>query len=644
MEGEDSYIVYRLVILLFWASFNLFFRAIQVRGSYRIPRAGPVIFVAGPHNNQFVDPMIVMINCWNLAKRRISFLIAKKSYDRPIIGRLAKMMNAIPVGRVQDSLRPCPGQIRSSVEDPLRITGEGTQFTELKVRNYICVTSSDLAEIERIESDTVLYIAKKFKSEKSLSALAKGSNFKTADRINNKSMFKSVFEHLAGGHCIGIFPEGGSHDRTDFLPMKAGVAIMALGTLAEYPDCKLQVVPVGLNYFHAHKFRSRAVVDYGRPLEPTKEQVEAYKQGGEKGREAINQFLEQIQHSLRAVTVPCPDYETLQLVQACRRLYRPTRFLPLPMVVEFTRRFVKGYEIYKDDPRVMELRDAIVAYNSRLHSLGIRDHQVPLSSPPQHIILERFLYRLTIAIVLGIFCIPGALLFSPVFVATKIISRRKAAAALKASSVKVRARDVIATWKVLVALWLTPTLYTLYSTLATMWWYYGKVGNTPWYKLAWVFCVTYGILIFVSLAAVKVGDSGVDTFKRVIPLFMALSPRYKEKIEGIRQTRKQLVYRITEIVNELGPTVFPDFEEVRDRLEKQPGASPQPAPESEKSDNEEAEYGLENAEVFSTDRFSSGTAVQSRRSPPSEHAATTTSANIHNDIHMRVRQALKEIQ
>jgi hypothetical protein len=31
----------------------------------------------------------------------------------------------------------------------------------------------------------------------------------------------------------------------------AGVALMALGTLAENPDCGLKIVPCGMNYFHA---------------------------------------------------------------------------------------------------------------------------------------------------------------------------------------------------------------------------------------------------------------------------------------------------------------------------------------------------------------------------------------------------------
>ena len=42
--------------------------------------------------------------------------------------------------------------------------------------------------------------------------------------------FEKVFDKLESGGCIGIFPEGGSHDRTTLLPLKAGVAIMAWGS------------------------------------------------------------------------------------------------------------------------------------------------------------------------------------------------------------------------------------------------------------------------------------------------------------------------------------------------------------------------------------------------------------------------------
>ena len=82
-----------------------------------------------------------------------------------------------------------------------------------------------------------------------------------------------VFDHLLDDGCIGIFPEGGSHDRPDLLPLKAGVAVMALGAMDKNPGCNIKIVPCGMNYFNAHKFRSRAVVEFGDPIEIPKELV-----------------------------------------------------------------------------------------------------------------------------------------------------------------------------------------------------------------------------------------------------------------------------------------------------------------------------------------------------------------------------------
>jgi len=91
----------------------------------------------------------------------------------------------------------------------------------------------------------------------------------------------------------------------------AGVAIMALGSLAANPDSGLKIIPCGMNYFHAHKFRSRAVVEFGTPVEVPKELVELYKSG--ERREATGQLLETVYQALVAVTVTSPDYDTLMV-------------------------------------------------------------------------------------------------------------------------------------------------------------------------------------------------------------------------------------------------------------------------------------------------------------------------------------------
>lgn len=91
----------------------------------------------------------------------------------------------------------------------------------------------------------------------------------------------------------------------------AGVALMALGSLAANPNSGLKIVPCGMNYFHAHKFRSRAVVEFGPPVDVPMELVEMYKSG--ERREATRRLLETVYQSLVAVTVTSPDYDTLMV-------------------------------------------------------------------------------------------------------------------------------------------------------------------------------------------------------------------------------------------------------------------------------------------------------------------------------------------
>jgi len=47
-----SNLAYDLALLLFRGIINVFFREVRPRGSFNIPREGPVIFVGAPHSNQ----------------------------------------------------------------------------------------------------------------------------------------------------------------------------------------------------------------------------------------------------------------------------------------------------------------------------------------------------------------------------------------------------------------------------------------------------------------------------------------------------------------------------------------------------------------------------------------------------------------
>lgn len=391
-----------------------------------------------------------------------------------------------------------------------------------------------------------------------------GTKFKLAPHIDQTKVYEAVFARLRSGGCVGIFPEGGSHDRTELLPLKAGVAIMALGALADAPDCGLTIVPVGMNYFHPHKFRSRAVVEFGSPYEIPPRLVELYKNN--QRREAIGELLDGVYNALSSVTVSTPDYDTLMLIQAARRLYNPTgKKLPLPLVVELNRRLSLGYEKYKSDERIVELLGAVKDYNRQLRYLNLRDHQVEYAKRSIFGVFFTLLFRVAKLIFLFIGVLPGLVLFAPVFIATKTISRKKAKEALAGSTVKIQGKDVMATWKVLVSMALAPTLYHFYSIVVTFKAYQDRIwGIVPeWAPLWLVYISSFVAMIAITFGALRFGEVGMDILKSLRPLVLCLIPTSEYGIYQLRERRAKLSQRVTELINTLGPEMFPDFDKTR---------------------------------------------------------------------------------
>ncbi|KAJ6084066.1 hypothetical protein N7486_010866 [Penicillium sp. IBT 16267x] len=586
--------LYDLVLWTFSVLIDLFFREVHPRGSWKIPRRGPIIIVAAPHANQFVDSLVLMRVIRSEAHRRISWLIAEKSFRRKFIGLLARGIGTLPVARAMDNLKPGKGTIYlpDPVNEPTLLRGVGTNFEDpaFEVEGTIALPTikgtSHSTAIAEIRGPEELVLKKPFKHRDALFQLTgrqdidkdgkflgdaadqnsefEGTKFKVAPHVDQTAVYEAVFERLNAGGCVGIFPEGGSHDRTELLPLKAGVALMALGTLADNPDCGLKIVPTGMNYFHAHKFRSRAVIEFGKPIEVPRELVEQFKKG--QRRESVGALLDIIYQSLVAVTVTSPDYETLMVIQAARRLYNTKgKKLPLPMVVELNRRLVKGYAHFKDDPRIVNLRNSIVNYNKQLRILGIRDHQVAYAKFSILQVIAMLIYRLGKLVLLTIGTLPGLLLFAPVFVATKYLSIKKSKEALAASTVKLQGRDVMATWKLLIALAFAPAVYAFYSAAFTYWTYRNRVqGFIPDWVPLWL-VVMIGMVLFptITFAALRIGEVGMDIVKSLRPLVLSLNPSSANTLVKLREKRASLVQQVTDAINTMGPELFPDFDAAR---------------------------------------------------------------------------------
>lgn len=580
MSGDSSYkpptkrqgFVYDLIIWIFSIAFDCFFREIRTRGAYKVPKNPnqAIIFVAAPHGNQFVDGILLLETIQKEAHRRISFLVAAKSFKDKIVGALARSIMSIPVSRAQDNLTLASGTIKYAPgfdgEENLTIIGSGTKFTAECEENCLISLPKSMGStvIDKIISDTELTLKKDFKISSSkyietlLKLLQEGTSYKTAPKIDQTEVYSHVFEHLKHGHSIGIFPEGGSHDRPHLLPLKLGVAIMALGAVANDPACNVKIVPCGMYYFNRHKFRSRCMVEFGDPMDVDSRLVEMYK-NPETSKDAVRELLDQIKNGLNLVTVTCPDYDTLICVQVARRLYSNnfSSRLSLELNVEMKRRLVAGYTHFQNEPRLQLLKKKILKYNDLLKIHQIPDHDVEKCKPRiKAVTLALLLINFSRVFFLLLFCVPGFLMFSPIFIATKKISTEKSRAALAASTVKIKAMDIIATWKILVAMGLAPLLYTLYSVIGTsLLWYYGFTSGKRQLLLA--FWSSYLFCSVITYSALIIGDKGMDYFKSLRPLYLALID--EAGVAELKQLRKELTLEITELVNDFGPELYPDF-------------------------------------------------------------------------------------
>jgi 1-acyl-sn-glycerol-3-phosphate acyltransferase len=108
-------------------------------------------------------------------------------------------------------------------------------------------------------------IVKKF-----LSTLNMLPAYRLRDGVENMNKNYDVFnlcvEILNNKGALEIFAEGEHHIERRIIPLKKGFARIILSTLQKYPETKIQIVPIGLNYDTRINFPSKTTVYFGEPI------------------------------------------------------------------------------------------------------------------------------------------------------------------------------------------------------------------------------------------------------------------------------------------------------------------------------------------------------------------------------------------
>ncbi len=82
----------------------------------------------------------------------------------------------------------------------------------------------------------------------------------------NKEIIDNCVKILVNGDALTIFPEGNHSFERRLRPLSRGFTRIVLGALAENPELKLKIVPVGINYAEHSKFRTSVGLYFGAPI------------------------------------------------------------------------------------------------------------------------------------------------------------------------------------------------------------------------------------------------------------------------------------------------------------------------------------------------------------------------------------------
>jgi len=93
---------------------------------------------------------------------------------------------------------------------------------------------------------------------------------KSTKGVSNQSSFDACFKVLEEGKTLVVFPEGTSFQERHLRELKPGTARIALEIeKRNNGKLNLKVVPLGLNYLKAEKFRSSILINIGQQLSVT---------------------------------------------------------------------------------------------------------------------------------------------------------------------------------------------------------------------------------------------------------------------------------------------------------------------------------------------------------------------------------------
>ncbi len=192
----------------------------------------------------------------------------------------------------------------------------------------------------------------------------------------NVGTFDYCYKKFAEKGAILIMPEGSSKQVRQLRPLTKGFAKMAFGAYEKDNNTQLKIMPVGVNFLDADKFRSQVSLGFGKPLE-IQNYVALY---NENPREATRKLTEDLYGEMLEQVVHVDTKEDFFLVdQLLTMVENQTPVSSHKVVIKNSNKIVENKKLIKiigglPDASKEELAQKTRAYFNELHELNLSDY------------------------------------------------------------------------------------------------------------------------------------------------------------------------------------------------------------------------------------------------------------------------------
>jgi glycerol-3-phosphate O-acyltransferase/dihydroxyacetone phosphate acyltransferase len=521
-----------------------YFRNIHVDRVENMPLEGPTILCCN-HSNQFMDAMILISQC----PRPLSFCFAASSFNKPIVGYLAKKIHVIPVNRPDDFKVKGKGKVIMTSDTDIK--GFGTKFiTEIKnnknfklglhsllvMKKYKLMVEKVIGEENiKVRSDPNIYeqIKKEYKD--------KQLNFQFIPKLDNSLMFKEATKKLMDGKAICIFPEGTSHDCTHLLKLKPGVAYIALEAMANYGVKNIKLISCGLSYFSRDEFRSDLILKFGTPFEIPESLANTFKVNK---KQAIDLVIKIVETQMKMVTLTAPTYQEYMLVKMFTNLYIPTDVeLPVEKSIDLARRISYIYDLMRETKEAKTIKNDVEKYMYPLEQLGIEDSDLLEISLNYSLLRKQFFFSLIVFLVNLIFLFPMLIITYPIVKWVNKTAEFERNKSVQKNPNKIEGKDVVSSVKVVTFVQFIPLLGIIWVNICNYFvnYYLYRITNKQY---AWINMIIIGIisLMFYGYLSINIFDYLKYHFKIMKTIFYYFI--VPKGIENLRNMRKKLAEEV----------------------------------------------------------------------------------------------------